>query len=62
MTSLKSAAGALRGLNIGYIWMFTNCLTSAAYVCVQVVSNLTHLLTGYIGSFYAQENKVDWLL
>jgi len=32
MISLQSAAGALRGLNIGYIWMFTNCLTSAAYV------------------------------
>jgi len=32
MISLQSAAATLRGLNIGYIWMFTNCLTSAAYV------------------------------
>jgi GDP-mannose transporter len=26
----KSLAGAL---NIGYCWMFSNCLASAAYVC-----------------------------
>jgi len=32
MISLQSAAATLRGLNIGYIWMFANCLTSAAYV------------------------------
>ncbi|PPQ65755.1 hypothetical protein CVT26_000356 [Gymnopilus dilepis] len=29
---IHSVAGAVRGLNVGYFWMLTNCLTSAAYV------------------------------
>ncbi|KAF9523057.1 GDP-mannose transporter [Crepidotus variabilis] len=32
LTALQSAAGALRGLNVGYMWMMINCFTSAAYV------------------------------
>lgn len=30
--SLQTVAGSLRGLGVGYIWMFCNCLASAAYV------------------------------
>jgi GDP-mannose transporter len=30
--SLQTLAGAVRGLHVGYFWMFTNCLTNAAYV------------------------------
>ncbi|CAA7269274.1 unnamed protein product [Cyclocybe aegerita] len=32
LDSLRSVAGAVRGLNVGYFWMLVNCLTSAAYV------------------------------
>jgi GDP-mannose transporter len=32
LNSLQTMAGAVRGLNIGYLWMLLNCLTSAAYV------------------------------
>ena len=32
LNSFQSMAGAVRGLNIGYLWMLLNCLTSAAYV------------------------------
>ena len=32
LNELQNLAGAVRGLNIGYFWMFVNCLTSAAYV------------------------------
>jgi GDP-mannose transporter len=31
LNSLQTVAGAVRGLNIGYLWMLLNCLTSAAY-------------------------------
>jgi GDP-mannose transporter len=30
--SLQVVTGAVQNLNIGYFWMFVNCLTSAAYV------------------------------
>jgi len=29
--SMDAMADALRKLNVGYIWMVLNCLTSAAY-------------------------------
>jgi len=32
LNSLQAVAGAVRGLNIGYLWMLLNCLTSATYV------------------------------
>jgi len=32
LNSLQTVAGAFHGLNIGYLWMLLNCLTSAAYV------------------------------
>jgi len=32
LNALQTIAGAVRGLNVGYFWMFMNCLTSAAYV------------------------------
>ena len=32
LNELQNLAGAVRGLNVGYFWMFVNCLTSAAYV------------------------------
>jgi GDP-mannose transporter len=32
LNSLQTMAGAVLGLNIGYLWMLLNCLTSAAYV------------------------------
>ena len=32
LNSLQTMAGAVRGLNVGYLWMLLNCLTSAAYV------------------------------
>ncbi|KAF8801271.1 GDP-mannose transporter [Phlegmacium glaucopus] len=32
LNSLQSLAGAVLGLNIGYLWMLLNCVTSAAYV------------------------------
>ena len=32
LNSLQIVAGAVRGLNIGYLWMLLNCLASAAYV------------------------------
>jgi GDP-mannose transporter len=30
--NLQAIQGSLQGLGIGYIWMFCNCVTSAAYV------------------------------
>ena len=32
LNSLRTVAGAVRELNIGYLWMLLNCLTSATYV------------------------------
>lgn len=34
--SLSSVTSAMATLNVGYLWMFGNCLTSAAYVCIFV--------------------------
>ena len=31
---LSSVTSAVATLNVGYIWMFGNCLTSAAYVSI----------------------------
>lgn len=36
LNALQTIAGAVRGLNVGYFWMLTNCLTSAAYVSFRV--------------------------
>ncbi|TFK39338.1 GDP-mannose transporter [Crucibulum laeve] len=30
--SLEGVAGAVRGLNVGYFWMFLNCISSATFV------------------------------
>lgn len=37
LNSLQTMAGAVRGLNIGYLWMLLNCLTSAAYVSAVIL-------------------------
>ena len=34
LNSLQNLAGAVLGLNIGYLWMLLNCVASAAYVSV----------------------------
>jgi GDP-mannose transporter len=38
LTSLKGVADVVHQLNVGYLWMFTNCLTSAAYVSIASLS------------------------
>ena len=38
LNSLQAMAGAVGGLNIGYLWMLLNCLTSAAYVSAVYIS------------------------
>lgn len=55
--------GVVATLNIGYLWMFANCLTSAAYVrtfderrCIVLIP---YLLTGFVN---AEENQSDRIL
>ena len=41
MNTLSSVTGVVSKLNIGYFWMFLNCGTSAAYVCVYILHEIT---------------------
>jgi hypothetical protein len=44
--------------HIGYLWMFANCLTTAAYVSIVATScQPSHHCSGLI---HAKANKADW--
>ena len=57
---LGSVTSAVSTLNVGYIWMFGNCLTSAAYVsiCDCKKAPLSSSLAGF---GYAQKNQSNRL-
>jgi GDP-mannose transporter len=38
--SLQGMASVVHKLNVGYLWMLTNCLTSAAYVSAYITANV----------------------
>jgi len=60
--SLGSVTSVITNLNVGYLWMFGNCLTSAAYVRrfnKREAWCSYHTLTGFVN---AQENQGDRLL
>jgi hypothetical protein len=46
-------------LNVGYMWMFFNCVASAAYVSFDTRYIHWRKAKYAIGSFYAETNKND---
>ena len=56
---LSSVTSAVATLNVGYIWMFGNCLTSAAYVSISVARRNTFTYSIIFGRFWlcAKESK-----
>lgn len=62
---LNSVTSVVATLNVGYFWMFANCLTSAAYVRIFYLTRrkstvLKSLLL--LGFGDAEENQSDWFL
>jgi GDP-mannose transporter len=62
LNELQNLAGAVRGLNVGYFWMFVNCLTSAAYVRISVFVLVNDVNSFTIGAFHAETNQVYRIL
>ncbi len=59
---LSSVTSAVATLNIGYIWMFGNCLTSAAYVSISPGRRDVLPISSSLAGFgYAQEDQSDRL-
>lgn len=61
---LSTVSGVISKLNIGYLWMLVNCLTSAAYVSCTNSTNVGHISPYQlmIGLDHAQEDQSDWVL
>jgi len=61
-STLETVRGVVYKLNVGYLWMLINCLTSATYVNFSRYSRLSLVLTEYhSGSYHAKTNKGDWI-